>query len=244
VTDAQITIDTADGPMPAFETSPGDDARGAVVVIQEAFGVTPHIEQVARRLSDAGWHAVAPALYHRQGAPVLAYGDLNSVGPVMTQLTAAGIETDIAATVDHLQRKGFAPAQIGIVGFCMGGSVTFYAASSHALGAAVTYYGGGVLEGRFGFPSLVERAPELKTPWLGLYGDLDKGISPEQVEQLRSAADAAPVPTEIVRYPDAEHGFNCDDRPAVFNAAAAADAWQHTLAWFDAHLQSAVGAQL
>src|SRR5258708_1031185 len=103
---------------------------------------------------------------------------------------------DIAATLDDLQRKGFAPAQTGIVGFCMGGSGSFYAASTHGLGAGVTYYGGGVLAGRFGFPSLVELAPELKTPWLGLYGDLDKGISPEQVEQLRSAAGAAPVPTE------------------------------------------------
>lgn len=236
MTDAQITIDTVDGPMPAFETSPDGDARGAVVVIQEAFGITSHIEQVARRLSDAGWHAVAPALYHRQGAPVLAYGDLNSVGPMMSQLAAAGIEMDIAATLDDLQRKGFAPAQTGIVGFCMGGSVSFYAASTHALGAGVTYYGGGVLAGRFGFPSLVELAPELKTPWLGLYGDLDKSIPPEQVEQLRSAAEEAPVAAEVVRYADAEHGFNCDDRPAVFNPTAAADAWRRTLAWFDTHL--------
>jgi carboxymethylenebutenolidase len=102
----------------------------------------------------------------------------------------------------------------------------------------VTFYGGGVLEGRFGLRSLVELAPELQTPWLGLYGDLDRGILPEQVEKLRRAAGEASVPTEIVRYADADHGFNCNDRPAVFNPTAASDAWRRTLEWFDVHLQA------
>jgi carboxymethylenebutenolidase len=118
----------------------------------------------------------------------------------------------------------------------MGGSVTFFAATSRAIGAAVTFYGGGVDQGRFGLPSLIEQAPNLKTPWLGLYGDLDKGIPTEEVERLREAVSSAPVATEIVRYADADHGFNCNDRASVFNATAAADAWQRTLAWFDTHL--------
>jgi len=69
---AQITIDTTDGPMPAFEASPEGDPKGGIVVVQEAFGVTEHIESIARRLADAGWYAVAPAFFHRQGSPVLA----------------------------------------------------------------------------------------------------------------------------------------------------------------------------
>jgi carboxymethylenebutenolidase len=125
---------------------------------------------------------------------------------------------------------------MGIVGFCMGGSVTFYAATLRGVGAAVTFYGGGVVEGRFGLPSLVDQAPGLRAPWLGLYGDLDKGIPPEQVEELRSAVATSPEEAEIVRYPDADHGFNCDDRPAVFNPDAATDAWRRTLAWFEEHL--------
>jgi carboxymethylenebutenolidase len=118
----------------------------------------------------------------------------------------------------------------------MGGSVTFYAATLRALGAAVTFYGGGVSEGRFGLPSLLDQASNLQTPWLGLFGDLDKGIPVADVEKLRAATAAVEVPTEIVRYADADHGFNCNDRPAVFNPMAAADAWSHTLDWFERYL--------
>jgi carboxymethylenebutenolidase len=235
---AQLTIDTSDGAMPAYEASPAGLARGSILVVQEAFGVTPHIEGIARRLADAGWYSLAPALFHRQGSPVFAYDDLASVMPVMGQLTAEGLEVDLTASLDHLARIGFTPARTGIVGFCMGGTVSCYTASTRALCAAVTFYGGGVLQGRFGLPSLVELSPGLQTPWLGLYGDLDKGIPPEQVEELRRAADEAPVPTKIVRYADADHGFNCNDRPAVFNPTAAADAWRLALAWFDSHLES------
>jgi len=235
-TTAQITIETPDGPMPAFEASPDGPAAGGIVVVQEAFGVTTHIEDIARRLAEAGWYAVAPALFHRQGSPVLAYDDFEAVMPVMQQLTAEGITADVNAAFDHLEQAGFAPDRMGIVGFCMGGSVTFYAATLRGVGAAVTFYGGGVVEGRFGLPSLVDQAPGLRAPWLGLYGDLDKGIPPEQVEQLRSAVAASTEEAAIVRYPDADHGFNCDDRPAVFNPDAATDAWRRTLAWFEEHL--------
>jgi carboxymethylenebutenolidase len=233
MTDEEITIATGDGAMPAHEASPGPGAKGAVVVVQEAFGVTTHIEDVTRRLSEAGWHAVAPAFFHRQGAPVLAYDDFEHVMPLMGALTADGIDMDLAATFDHLEAEGFAHERTGVVGFCMGGSVTFYAATMRPLGAAVTFYGGGVTEGRFGFAPLTELASKLQTPWLGIFGDQDQGIPVEDVEELRLAAASAGVPTEIVRFADADHGFNCDDRPSVFNQSAADDAWAHTLAWFD-----------
>jgi carboxymethylenebutenolidase len=121
----------------------------------------------------------------------------------------------------------------------MGGNLTFYAATLRPLGAAVTFYGGGLSERRFGLPPLLEQASELQTPWLGLYGDLDKGIPFNEVDQLREAATEAKVPTEVVRYADADHGFNCNDRPAVFNPTAAADAWGRTLEWFDRYVVDA-----
>ena len=77
----------------------------------------------------------------------------------------------------------------------------------------------------------------MQSPWLGLYGDLDQGIPVDEVEALRRVTAKAPVPTEIVRYADAGHGFKCNDRPDAFHAASAADAWQRTLAWFDRHLE-------
>ncbi len=125
---------------------------------------------------------------------------------------------------------------IGLVGFCFGGRVAFLAAARRAFGASVGFYGGGIVTARFPqFPPLVGESPTLQTPWLGLFGDEDGGIPIEDVEALRVALEAAPVPTEIVRYPGAEHGFFCDERPA-YNAAASADAWPRTLAWFDEHL--------
>jgi carboxymethylenebutenolidase len=157
----------------------------------------------------------------------------------MGQLTAEGITHDLNATFEHFESAGYPAARTGIVGFCMGGSVAFYAATIRALGAAVTFYGGGVTTGRFGLPPLVDLASTLQAPWLGLYGDLDQGIPSSEVEQLRQAAKSATVPTEIVRYADADHGFNCNDRPAVFNQAAATDAWGHTLEWFDRNLAAA-----
>ena len=118
----------------------------------------------------------------------------------------------------------------------MGGSVTLYAAATRALGAAVTFYGGGLAQGRFGFPPGLELAERIRTPWLGLYGDLDQSIPVADVERLRTIAAARPVPTQVVRYAQGLHGFNCDDRPSVFNAEIATDSRARLLAWFDAQL--------
>ena len=84
----------------------------------------------------------------------------------------------------------------------------------------------------------MELAPRLHTPWLGLYGDLDQGIPTTTWSAARGGHQ--PVATEIVRYADAQHGFNCDDRAAVFNPTAAADGWARTLAWFDQHVRHEV----
>lgn len=232
----KILIETADGPMDAFQSAPSKPALGAVIVVQEAFGVTSHIVHVVATFADAGWHAVAPAFFHRQGSPVFDYGDIASVMPIMGQLTAEGLKTDLSATCAYLKELGFGRERTGVVGYCMGGSVSYFAATTGLVGAAVTYYGGGILKGRFGLPSMVELVPSLQAPWLGLFGDLDTHIPSDEVEQLKQAAASASVATEVVRYANADHGFNCDDRPSVYNAAASADAFKRTLAWFERHL--------
>ncbi len=233
---SQHTVQTADGPMPVYQASPAQAPRGAVVVVQEAFGVTEHIEDVCRRLAAAGWLAAAPSLFHRQGAPVLRYDDFAAVRPIVTQLSAQGVRADVDACLGHFGSSGFEPARCAIVGFCMGGTVAFYTAVERSLGAAATFYGGGIASGRFGLPSQVEVAPTLLTPWFGAYGDRDRGIPPAEVDQLRAAAQRSSVDVEVVRYPNADHGFNCDDRPSVYDADAAADAWARTLAWFEDHI--------
>jgi carboxymethylenebutenolidase len=230
-----VTVDTADGPMSLYDAEPDTTPRGAVVVVQEAFGVNDHIEDVARRFAAEGFRAVSPHLFHRSGATALAYDDFQSVMPHMQALTREGLTADLDATLEYLAQAGFSPGSTAIVGYCMGGSVALYAASHYLLGAAATYYGGGVAQGRFGFPPLVDLAPGLKTPWIGFFGDLDQSIPVEDVEALRKAVTEAGVPTEIVRYEDAEHGFHCDARPS-YNEAASRDAWSKTLDWFGEYL--------
>src|SRR3954469_12160762 len=234
---ADHTVTTADGPMRVYEAVPDGDGRGAVIVIQEAFGVNAHIEDVTRRFAAAGYHAVAPDMFHRTGGGSVPYDDF---GPVIEHFIGIGsdaaILTDVDATIAHLNGAGFANAQIGLVGFCFGGRVSFLTAAHRAIGAAAGFYGGGIVSSRFPqFPALIEHAPTLETPWLGLFGDLDGSIPVDDVEQLREALTAAPVDTDVIRYADAEHGFHCDARPA-YNADAAADAWKRTLDWFGSHL--------
>ena len=201
-------------PRPCPSTSRAARRRRGVVVIQEAFGVNDHIEDVCRRFADEGYLAVAPHLFHRTGDPKLSYDEAvrAEVMEHMGALTADNILTDVDEALAYLGEAGIADSNTGVVGFCMGGTVTLAVATMRDVGAGVTFYGGGVTAGRFGFPALVELAPQLRAPWLGLFGDLDQGIPVDDVEQLRAAAATAAVPTEVVRYPDAGHGFHCDQR--------------------------------
>jgi carboxymethylenebutenolidase len=224
--------------MRLYEARPANEPRGGIVVIQEVFGVTGHIEDVTRRAAHAGYHAVAPDLFHRSGpGSVVDYGHFDKVMGYFKDVAGdAAVLADVDAALDHLRGSGHSDANIGIVGFCFGGRVTFLVALRRALGAAVSFYGGGIVTGRFPqFPPLVDDTASLRTPWLGLFGDQDKSIPVDDVEQLRTALRDAQVDSEIVRYADAGHGFHCDERPD-FRPDDAADAWLRTLNWFSSHL--------
>jgi carboxymethylenebutenolidase len=222
---------------PLTVREPSGTAKGGVLVVQEAFGVNDHIEDVCGRFADAGWLAIAPHLFHRTGDAKLGYeeSDRPEVSTQMGALTDEGILEDVDTALAAFADAGIPAAKVGVVGWCMGGSVALVVTARRDVGAGVTFYGGGVSTGRFGFPPLVEEAPRLRAPWLGLFGDLDASIPVEDVEALRAAAASSGQETEIVRYPDAGHGFHCDER-ADFRPDCARDAWERTLAWFDAHL--------
>jgi carboxymethylenebutenolidase len=224
--------------MRGYEALPDGDAIGAIVVVQEAFGVNPHIEDVTRRCAAAGYRAVAPDFFHRSGAGcIVEYGNFEKVMQYFQDLSSDdAILTDVGAAIDHLRGQGFSDTRIGIVGFCFGGRVTFLTALHHALGAAVGFYGGGIVTARFPqFPALAGRIASLQTPWLGLFGDQDGSIPVDDVETLRGELTKAKVDTEIVRYAEAGHGFHCDQRPD-YRPDDAADAWKRTLDWFGSHL--------
>lgn len=215
--------------------APDGSPKGAVVVIQEAFGVNDHIEDIGARLAAEGWLAVIPHLFHRTTEESFGYDDFGLVMEHMKALTAEGILADVDDALAEAARRGIEAAHVGVVGFCMGGTVALVTAVERPVGAAVTFYGGGIAEGRFGFAPLAEEAPKLQAPWLGLFGDQDQGIPIDQVEHLRAAAATSGQDTEVVRYRDAGHGFNCDRRDA-YHADSATDAWRRTLDWFDQHL--------
>ena len=239
MTDERANVQTPDGVMDVYEAGVDGDPKGAVIVIQEAFGVNEHIRDVTRRLAAAGYHAVAPALFHRAGGGAIDdydHVDFNEMLKLFEGVTDDGVLTDVDATLGRLRDQGFADSRVGIVGFCFGGRATFLVAARRALGAAVTFYGGGIVTpGHFQFPTLIDDAARLRTAWLGLFGDEDGGIPVEDVERLRAAVAAAPVETEVVRYPGAGHGFHCDARSA-YHEPSARDGWSRALAWFDRHL--------
>jgi carboxymethylenebutenolidase len=236
MSESTVTLATDDGPMECSVATPDGAARGAVIVVQEAFGVNEHIQDVTRRFGAAGYTAVAPALFHRAGGGTADYGDFGAVIPLFEGVTDGSILMDVDATIAHLQELGFDDRHIAIVGFCFGGRVSFLVSARRALGAGVGFYGGGIVsKGALPFDPLIDEAATLPTPWLGLFGDEDGGIPVEDVERLREALRAAPVPAEVVRYPGAEHGFHCDHR-ASYHPESATDAWARTLTWLDAHL--------
>jgi carboxymethylenebutenolidase len=231
--DVSLHVDA--GAMGLYVTEPGGDARGAVIVLQEAFGVNEHIREICQRFADAGYVAVAPHLFHRSGDPELGYEDMQAVMPYIMQLQADGIEADLTATLEHLATMGFEGRRVATVGFCMGGSISFVAGCYWPLGAAITFYGGGIAQSRFGLPPLFDLAPTLQSPWLGLFGDLDASIPTNEVEGLRDAVAKAAPEAEVVRYPAANHGFHCDARSS-YHEESANDAWQRTLTVLDQHL--------
>jgi carboxymethylenebutenolidase len=237
MTAQDVTLSTPDGPMRVYEAIPEGGASTAVIVIPEAFGLNGHIEDITERVAAAGHRAVGVDIFHRSGGGTAPYDDFEKVLPLFEGLTDDGLLDDIDAARAHLHEAGIADGAIGIVGFCFGGRTTFLAAVRRSIGAAVGFYGGGIVTGRFPqFPPLVAESGSLQTPWLGLFGDLDQSIPVQDVERLRTILDeAATVPHEIVRFEGADHGFNCDQRPA-YHPEAAADAWQRTLAWFEHHL--------
>src|SRR3972149_5756105 len=143
-----VQLSTPDGQMPAYECQPtGKSPAPAVIVIMEAFGLNSHIKDVTERVAREGYVAIAPDLYHRFGSPIIPYEDLPKALGYLQQLQDDKLMVEVGATIAHLKRQPFVRAdRIGIMGFCMGGRVTFLAAARHAadLTAAVPFYGGGI----------------------------------------------------------------------------------------------------
>ena len=207
-------------------------------MIQEAFGVNDHIQDVARRFAAEGYHAVAPALFHRAGGGTAPYDDFSKVMPLFEGVTDDGVLIDVDATLAHLARRRASPTRsIGIVGFCFGGRVTFLVAARRTLGAAVGFYGGGIAARQRAAVPAADRRGGVAADAVARAVRRPRQRDPGRERRRRCAprSSAPPVDTDIVRYPDAEHGFHCDAR-ASYHDESATDGWRRALEWFDTHL--------
>lgn len=223
MTGSTLHLTAADGfQSPVYVAQPTGAPKGAIVVIQEIFGVNSHIRAVADRYAAAGYLALAPALFERVKPGV----ELGYTGPDMTEgmalkaaceaLPAPGVLQDVQAAVTYAARAG----KVGIVGFCWGGLVSWRAAEKvDGLAAAVCYYGGGMTVG-----DEPRRVP--RVPVMAHFGTLDKHITVDTVEAFAKAQ-----PEVEVHLYAADHGFNCDQRGS-YNAGAAATALERSLFHF------------
>ena len=231
------TLDGPGGPLAVYEARP-DEPTSGVLLIHEAFGVTDHITDVARRLARLGHYVVAPDFFHRGGTGTVApYHDIQQAIPFFRSLSGDDdLLADADTALEHLRRQGFEDARIGVLGFCFGGRVSFLVGARRPLGAAVTFYGGGIMKANpfLPFPDLVDDAATMRTPWLGLYGAEDHGIPADEVDALERETSGAPVETRLLRYPGAGHAFHNELLPSHHERAAAA-AWAEATAWLHAH---------
>jgi carboxymethylenebutenolidase len=208
----------------AYRADPSGSAKGGIVVIQEIFGVNHHIRAVCDRLAAEGYAALAPALFDRQ-QPNFESGyspdEIANARKFVANPDWGAMMRDTQAAIDEARKNG----PVAIIGFCMGGSVAFLAAARlSGLSAAIGYYGGQIAKN-------ADEKP--KVPTLLHFGENDASIPMSDVELIKKKRGAD---CEIFVYPEAQHGFNCDERGS-YNEAAAKLAWQRSLAFLQKHLR-------
>jgi carboxymethylenebutenolidase len=231
--DAKVKV--ADGEMPVYYARPANAQNPPVVLVaMEIFGLHEYIKDVTRRLAKLGAFAVAPDYYFRTGEDLTKITDIPKLMPYVNKKPDAELFSDLDATVAWAKSQGGDTGRLGIIGFCRGGRTVWeYAAHNSGLKAAVAFYGTLVdpeTQKSIWPKNPIERAPEMKAPVLGLYGEADQGIPVAQIEQMKNALTSAGKTFEVKIYPGAPHGFHADYR-ASYRKEAAEDAWNQMVSW-------------
>lgn len=234
-----VQIEVGGFQMPAYRAAPaGRSSLPVVLVVQEIFGVHEYIADVCRRLAHAGYLAIAPALYARQGDPAQYTEVARLLSELVAKVPDAQVLGDLDATVRWAGAHGGDLARVGITGFCWGGRITWLYAAHGPVKASVAWYGRLAGEANALTPRHpLDVAAALKAPVLGLYGEKDSGIPLDTVDKMKEAlrkGSAAAQASEFVVYPDAPHAFHADYRPS-FRKEAAEDGWKRALAWLRQH---------
>jgi carboxymethylenebutenolidase len=211
---------TTSGYLATPATGPGP----GVLVLQEWWGLVPHIKAVCDRFATEGFTALAPDMYHGQTAT-----EPDGAGKLFMALNIGRAEKDLRGAATYL-RGHSSTAKIGAVGFCMGGQLALFAATLNpAVGACVNFYGI--------HPNVKPDYGKLSGPVLGLFAEKDTFVTPQVAREVHAAILKAGKHSEIHIYPGADHAFFNDERPDVHHPAAATDAWRRTLAFFRQHLK-------
>jgi carboxymethylenebutenolidase len=202
---------------PAAGQGPG------ILVIQEWWGLVQHIKNVCDRFAAEGFTALAPDLYHGQTA-----SEPDTAGKLFMALNIGQAEKDLRGAATYLAQHA-AGAKLGAVGFCMGGQLALFAATLNpAIGACVNFYGI--------HPNVKPDYAKLAGPVLGLFAEKDQFVTPQTARDVDAAIRKAGKQSEIHVYPNVDHAFFNDERPDVYDQAAAQDAWRRTLTFFRRHL--------
>jgi len=221
------------GGVPAYRAMP--DSKGPfplILVVSEIFGVHEHIKDLCRRLAKAGYMAVAPELFARQG-DLSKISDMSEVMKIVAKAPDDQVIGDLDATVTWAKGTSKVDGnKVGITGFCWGGRITWLYAARPNVKAGVAWYGriSNAINANQTKTAL-DVGAKLKAPVLGLYGGKDSGIPLSHIELMKKEIAEAKGTSEFHVYPDAGHAFLADYRPS-FNKAAAEDGWQKMLTWF------------
>jgi carboxymethylenebutenolidase len=226
-----LELSTAVGPMRVYRVAPGSAAEplAAAIVLQEAFGVNEHIQDVTRRVAAEGYLALAPDLFHR-GAATVDYADHATAMQRIAELGPEEIGADVAAVLAHLAAIENVPAgRTSVIGFCFGGRAAFTAATQFPrLASTVAFYGPGVAAGPH---AVLDCVASITGPVLLIVGDQDPTIPAEHIAAIREACAQAGTDLRTRIFPGAGHAFHCDARPSVYRADAARQAWREAAAF-------------
>jgi len=224
------------GNMPVYFARPASVQNPPVIIVcMEIFGLHEWVKDITRRVGHLGALAIAPNYYFRAetgGVDLTKIDEMPKIFPIVNAKTDTELFADLDATVAWAKAQGGDTSRLGIMGFCRGGrTVWHYSTHNPNLKAGVAFYGSLVDKNDAAPKSSLELAAEVKEPVLGLYGEADTGIPPDQVKQMEDALKAAGKTAEFHEYPGAPHGFVADYRPS-YRKDAAEDGWKQMTAWF------------
>jgi carboxymethylenebutenolidase len=234
-----IELNVGGTKIPGYDARPESAGRYPIVVVISGFtGNNDQNKDVVRRFAHAGYYAVAPELFSREG---LMFGrpqpELAKISASIGRKQYLG---DIRAAADFAKSQAWArPDRLGVTGFCGGGALTLhFTAENPDVTAAVPWYGH--VKRTYNDTPGVDAfaiAPRIKAPVLGLYGEADQGIPAADVKAFEAELKKTNPNVEFVLYPGAPHAFFSDDRPQVYKKDAAEDGWKRCLAFFDKQLK-------